>query len=182
MRLLTVAFKLCSAGSRGVTAIKISGQSVLLNKCLQNNLPKYRHFTMSVRSRYYPWVAFVLPLLIAVTCGNGVKRIISTTSARLYNPILRSNHKTNPATMAARYLWDWSGSHLLWFEDELLYIAERIRRPSRRSNESKGLPTLKRLKHSFGQAFRGLQISEFGPYPSVDGSFGPPWSPGSTQF
>ena len=96
MRLLTVAFKLCSAGSRGVTAIKISGQSVLLNKCLQNSLPKYGHFTMSVRSTCYPWVAFVLPFLIAVTCGNGVKRIISTISARLYNPILRSNHKTNP--------------------------------------------------------------------------------------
>ena len=56
---------------------------------------------MSVRSRCCPWVAFVLPLLIAVTCGNGIKRIISTISARLfYNPILRSNHKTNRAAMA----------------------------------------------------------------------------------
>ena len=56
---------------------------------------------MSVRSRCCPWVAFVLPLWIAVTCGNGIKRIISTISARLfYNPISRSNHKTNPAAMA----------------------------------------------------------------------------------
>jgi hypothetical protein len=30
-------------------------------------------------------------------------------------------------------------------------IAERTRRPGRRSNESKGLPILKRLKHSFSQ-------------------------------
>jgi hypothetical protein len=35
MRLLTVGFELCSAGSRGVTTIKMSDQSVLLNKCLQ---------------------------------------------------------------------------------------------------------------------------------------------------
>ena len=35
MRLLTVGFELCSAGSRGLTAIKMSDQSVLLNKCLQ---------------------------------------------------------------------------------------------------------------------------------------------------
>jgi hypothetical protein len=96
MRLLTVGFKLCSAGSRGVTAIKISGQSALFNKCLQTAYLS----TANYDERSLP-IAFVLPLLIAVTCGNGVNRIISTISAPpFYNPILRSNHKTNPATMA----------------------------------------------------------------------------------
>ena len=98
MRLLTVGFEVCSEGSRGVTAIKMSEQSVLLNKCLQTAYLSTA-ITMSVRSRCCPWVRAAS--FDRVTRGNGVKRIISTISARLfYNPILRSNHKTNPATMA----------------------------------------------------------------------------------